>query len=46
MIIIVTHFRSEVVKFILGGRNSGRNAKRKKDDAYFWRNVLDCEMAR
>ena len=35
MITIVTHFRSEVMKFVFGGRNSGQNAERKKDDAYF-----------
>jgi len=35
MITIVTYFRSEVVNFIFGGRNSGQNAERKKDGAYF-----------
>jgi len=27
MIIILTYFRSQVVKFIFGGRNSGQQAK-------------------
>jgi hypothetical protein len=32
MITIVTDFRSEVVKFILGGRNTGQNEGRKQND--------------
>jgi hypothetical protein len=33
MITIVTYFRSQVVKFIFAGRNSGQNAEGKRDDA-------------
>jgi hypothetical protein len=35
MITIVTYFRSQVVKFIFGGRNSGQNAEEKRGDAHF-----------
>jgi hypothetical protein len=45
MITMVTYFRSKVVKFICGGRNSGQNAEQNGDDAHSRRrraNGLRC----
>jgi len=42
MITMVTDFRSQVVKFIFGGRNSGQNAEQNRDDARFMKAHSEC----